>query len=78
MPNKTGQTTDVDSITNSAVMALDAVFRTNNIPFAHRHTEARELLKTIIASAVADHIAEGARAKLDLVLGAAAGEKEVA
>jgi len=55
--NKTGVTTDVDSITNSAVMALDAVFRRNNIPFGHRHDEAREILRAVVASVVADEIA---------------------
>jgi hypothetical protein len=55
--NKTGMTTDVDSITNSAVMALDKVFRRNDIPFAHRHEEARELLRAMVASVVADEIA---------------------
>ena len=58
MINKTGQTTDVSSITNSVVMALDAVMRKNGIPFANRHDEARELLTTLVASAVADHIAD--------------------
>lgn len=55
--NKTGVTTDVDSITNSALMALDAVFRRNGIPFAHRHDEAREILRAMVASVVADEIA---------------------
>ena len=58
MPNTTGKTTDADSITNSALMALDKVFRTNDVPFAHRHAEARELLKTLVATVLADHIAE--------------------
>lgn len=78
MPNTTGKTTNVDSITNSAVMALDKVFRVNDIPFAHRHVEARELLLTLVASAVADHQAELARENLDAVLGAVSAVKEVA
>jgi hypothetical protein len=68
MPNRTGKTTDIDSITNSAVMALDKVFRSNDVPFAHRHAEARELLLTLVASAVADHQADLAREALDKVL----------
>ena len=68
MPNTTGKTTDVNSITNSAVMALDKVLRLNDIPFAHRHVEARELLLTLVASAVADHQADLAREALDKVL----------
>lgn len=55
--NKTGKTTDVSSITNSAVMALDAVFRRNDIPFAHRHDEAREMIQKLVSSVVADEIA---------------------
>ena len=58
MPNKTGQTTDVSSITNSAIMELDKVFRKNGIPFAHRHDEARELLTALVATVVADYAAE--------------------
>lgn len=61
-------TIDVNSITNSAVMELDKVFRANNIPFAHRHHEARELLLTLVASVVADDAAEHAREALDKVL----------
>ena len=55
MPNKTGKTTDVSSLTNSALMALDKEFRKNGVPFAHRHREARELLETLVASVLADH-----------------------
>jgi len=62
------KTTDVDSITNSAVMELDKVFRANDIPFAHRHQEARALLLTLVASAVADHKADLAREDLDKLL----------
>jgi antitoxin component of RelBE/YafQ-DinJ toxin-antitoxin module len=58
----------VDSITNSAVMVLDKVFRANDIPFAHRHHEARALLLTLVASAVADHEADIAREALDKIL----------
>ncbi len=68
MSSNSNKTTDVHSITNSAVMELDKVFRANNIPFAHRHHEARELLLTLVASVVADDTAEQARAKLDKVL----------
>lgn len=68
MPNKTGKTTDIESILNSAVMAVDEVMRKNDVPFAHRHMEARELLLTLVASAVADHKAELAREDLDKVL----------
>jgi hypothetical protein len=77
MANKTGQTLDISSLTNSAVMAVDAVFRKNGVPVAHRHEEIQALLHTIVASVVADHIAESARAKLDTVLDAT-NEKEVA
>lgn len=66
MSNKT---INVDSVTNSAVMALDKVFRANDIPFAHRHQEARALLTHLVASAVADHEAELARETLDELLG---------
>ena len=62
------KTTDVDSITNSAVMELDKVFRANDIPFAHRHQEARALLLTLVVSAVADHKADLAREDLDKLL----------
>ena len=68
MSNKTGKTVDVSSLTNSMVMELDAQFRKNNIPFAHRHHEARELLLPLIASVVADHQAEIARESLDQLL----------
>ena len=78
MPNKTGKTTDIESIVNSAVMAVDEVMRKNDVPFSIRHVEARELLMPIIASAVADHKAELAREKLDAILGAVNAEKEVA
>ena len=64
-PNKT---IDVNSITNSVVMELDKVFRANNIPFAHRHHEARELLLPLIASVIADNNAELAREVLDKLL----------
>jgi hypothetical protein len=67
-PNKTGKTNDIDSIVNSAVMAVEAVMRKNEIPFSLRHVEARELLMPIIASAVADHKAELARESLDRIL----------
>lgn len=67
-PNKTGQTKDVRSIVNSAVMAVDAVMRKNDVPFALRHDEMRALLLPIIASAVADDQAERARAELDAIL----------
>ena len=70
MPNKTGKTLDLDSLTNSAVMAVDAVCRKNDLVLAARHDEIRALLNTILASVVADHIAEGARARLDTVLDA--------
>ena len=62
------KTIDVNSITNSAVMELDKVFRANDIPFAHRHQEARALLLTLVASVVADHSAEQARETLDKLL----------
>ena len=68
MSNKTGKTVDVSSLTNSMVMELVAQFRKNNIPFAHRHHEARELLLPLIASVVADHQAEIARESLDQLL----------
>jgi len=68
MSNDTVKTINVDSITNSAVMALDKVFRTNEVPFAHRHQEARALLLTLVASAVADHKADLAREALDKIL----------
>lgn len=55
--NKTGKTMDVDSITNSAVMALDKVFRRNDIPFAHHHEDAREIVRALVASVVADELA---------------------
>ncbi len=77
MANKTGKTLNVDSLTNRAVMAVDAVFRKNEVPVAHRHEEIQALLHTIVASVVADHIAESARARLDTVLDAT-NEKEVA
>ena len=78
MPNKTGKTTDIESIVNSAVMAVDEVMRKNDVPFSVRHVEARELLMPIIASAVADHQAELAREKLNAILGAVNAEKKVA
>ncbi len=77
MANTTGKTLDIDSLTNSAVLAVDAVFRKNDVPLAHRHEEVHALLHTIVASVVADHIAESARARLDTVLDATS-EKEVA
>jgi hypothetical protein len=58
MINKTGKTTDVSSLTNSAMMALDKEFRKNKVPFAHRHREARVMLESLVASVLADHIAE--------------------
>ena len=78
MPNKTGKTTDIESIVNSAVMAVDEVMRKNGVPFSIRHAETRELLMPILASAVADHKAELARENLDAVLGAVNAVKEVA
>lgn len=68
MTNKTGKTMDVQSLTNTMVMELDRVFRNNDIPFAHRHHEARELLLPLIASVVADNSAELAREALDKLL----------
>ena len=76
-PNKTGKTVDVGSIVNSAVMAVDNVMRKNDIPAALRHTELRALLTPVIASMVADEMAERARAELDKVL-AVATEDEAA
>lgn len=68
--NRTGQTQDISSIVNSAVMAVDAVLRKNAVPAAHRHDELRALLMPVIASMVADHKAELAREELDRVLAA--------
>ena len=73
-PNKTGQTKDIPSIVNSAVMAVDAVMRKNDVPFGTRHDELRALLMPIIASAVADDMAERAREELDRVLAATGTE----
>jgi hypothetical protein len=67
-PNKTGKTKDISSIVNSAVMAVDAVMRKNDVPFANNHIKLRALLMPIIASAVADDMAERALAELDRVL----------
>jgi hypothetical protein len=68
MSNKTGKTTDIESIVNSAVMAVDEIMRKNDVPFSIRHVEARELLMPIIASAVADHQAALAKETLDRIL----------
>jgi len=68
MSDKSSKTTDVQSLTNTMVMELDRVFRNNDIPFSHRHHEARELLLPLIASVVADNAAELAREELDHLL----------
>lgn len=73
-PNRTGKTKDISSIVNSAVMAVDKVMRTNEVPFGTRHAELRALLLPIIASAVADDMAERAREELDRVLAATGTE----
>ena len=74
-PNKTGITDDVSSLTNSAVMAVDAVMRKNGIPFGTCHAEARALLNTLITSAVADFQAQVAREHLDAVVQIAGGSE---
>ena len=73
-PNKTGVTKDVSSIVSSAVMAVDAVMRKNDVPFGDRHAELRALLLPVIASAVADDMAARAREELDRVLAATGTE----
>lgn len=55
MTNKTGQTTDLSSLTNSVMMAMDKEFRKNNVPFAHRHREARAVVEALVANVLADH-----------------------
>lgn len=70
--NRTGKTKDISSIVNSAVMAIDAVMRKNDVPFANNHVKMRALLMPIIASAVADDMADLARVELDRVLEAVA------
>lgn len=69
MTNKTGITKDVSSLTNSAVMAVDAVMRKNGIPF--EHAEVRALLEVAITSAVTSFAAEVAKERLNEVLEAA-------
>ena len=69
-PNRTGKTKVVSSIVNSAVMAVDAVMRKNEVPFGNHHAQMRALLMPIIASAVADDMADRAREELDRVLDA--------
>ena len=70
-PNKTGKTTDVASIVNSAVMAVEKEMRKNNVPFALFHDELRAVMTPIIACAVADHKAEVAREAMEALVEAA-------
>ncbi len=72
--NRTGKTKDISSIVNSAVMAVDAVMRKNDVPAGHRHHELRALLLPVIASMVADDMADRAREELDRVLAATGTE----
>lgn len=52
------QTTDISSITNSAMMALDKEFRKNGIySFQTKHDEVRPIIQAMVAQVVADHIA---------------------
>ena len=69
MKNTSGITKDVSSITNSAVMAVDAVMRKNGVPI--EHNEVRALLEVAINSAVANHNAVKAQERLDELVGVA-------
>ena len=53
------ETTDVSSITNSVMMAMDKEFRKNGIfTFPRKHSEVRPVIHALVAQIMADHIAE--------------------
>jgi len=53
------KTTDVSSITNSVMMAIDSEFRKNEVfSFPRKHNEVRPIIHAMVAQIMADHIAE--------------------
>jgi len=53
------KTTDVSSITNSVLMAIDNEFRKNEVySFPRKHAEVRPIIYAVVAQIMADHIAE--------------------
>lgn len=57
--NRMSKTTDVSSITNSVMMAIDKEFRKNEVyTFPREHAAVRPIIHAMVAQIVADHIAE--------------------
>jgi len=53
------KTTDVSSITNSVMMAIDKEFRKNEVySFPRKHGAVRPIVHALVAEIMADHIAE--------------------
>jgi len=53
------KTTDVSSITNSVMMAIDKEMRKNEIwTFQKKHHQVRPIINAMVKEIVADHIAE--------------------
>ena len=53
------KTTDVSSITNSVMMAIDSESRKNEVfSFPRKHNEVRPIIHAMVAQIMADHIAE--------------------
>lgn len=53
------KTTDVGSMTNSILMAIDKEFRKNEVySFPRKHAEVRPIIHAMVAQIMADHIAE--------------------
>ncbi len=53
------KTTDVSSMTNSILMAVDKEFRKNEVySFPRKHAEVRPIIHAMVAQIMADHIAE--------------------
>lgn len=53
------ETLDVNSLTNSVIMGMDKAFRQAGVPFqGERHMEFRPTVEAIVASVLADHVAD--------------------
>lgn len=53
------KTTDVSSIVNSVLMAIDKEFRKNEVySFPRKHAQVRPIIHAMVAEIMSDHIAE--------------------